>query len=273
MEIVRKKFWMLPLMLLVLLGAGCGKSALYSNISEKQANQMIALLKSRNLPVSKAAGAENMWNVMIGNNSFATGVEILRNHGYPQDSYNDMGKVFQKSGLVSSPTEERARFMYALSESIAETISNIPGIVTARVHIVLPESNPYTESLTPSSASVFIAYRPDANIEDSIRDIKYLVTNSIEGLAYDKVSVALFPAPMTPEANLLDNQQVNVLSIQMNKSSLWTFWIFVAILIFAVAAVTFVMAKILFDYLAVKREEKLRRNEKSDETPPEMPMV
>lgn len=252
---------LLSLLTLVLLSSGCGKSQLYTNVSEKQANEMVALLRARNLSVSKIAGAENTWTLEVANNHFANAVDILNNHGYPKDEFQTMDKVFQKSGLVSSPTEERARFMYALSEDLAETISNINGVVTARVHIVLPEDNPYNETVTPSSAAVFISYRPDSNVEDSIRDIKYLVTNSVEGLSYDKVTVALFPAQIIPEDSLPENQFVNVLSIHMTKASLWSFWLFVGILVFGVAAVSFVLAKILFDYLAVKKEERMKREQ------------
>jgi type III secretion protein J len=170
-----------------------------------------------------------------------------------------MGKIFEKSGLVSSPTEERARFMYALSENLAETISHINGIVTARVNIVLPENNPYTDSVTPSSAAVFVTFRPGINLEDYVRDIKYLVTNSIEGLSYDKVSVALFPAPAAPEEILPENEMINVLSIHMTRSSILGFILLELVLVVAVAGASFVGAKVILDYLAVRKEEKQKK--------------
>jgi type III secretion protein J len=101
--------------------------------------------------------------------------------------------IFKKTGLVSSPLEERVRFMHALSEKLSETISHIHGVVTARVHIILPENDPYSEKLIPPSASVFISYLPHVNVEESVKDIKQLVTNSIEGLSSEKVTMVLFP--------------------------------------------------------------------------------
>lgn len=249
----------LPLVCLLLLVSGCGRLTLYSNLPEKQANEMIALLRERNVSAGKTPGLEGAWNIMVGSANFPTAMAILNNYGYPQDKFDTIGEVFQKSGLVSSPLEERVRYMYALSENLSETISHIAGVVTARVHIVLPENNPYMETTTPASASVFISYRPDSNVEESIRDIKYLVTNSIEGLSYDKVSVALFPAPLSSDEITAKNQLVNVLSIQMTRSSLINFWVFVLIMLFGVAAISFVLAKVLFDYLSIKKEEKMRR--------------
>jgi type III secretion protein J len=49
-----------------------------------------------------------------------------------------MGKVFKREGFVSSPLEERARLVHAMSQEIANTINNIDGVVTARVHLVVP---------------------------------------------------------------------------------------------------------------------------------------
>jgi type III secretion protein J len=256
---IRKKIRALTLGFLLLAGAGCGKSALYSNVSERQANEMISILRTRNMDVGKNAGAENMWSVMVANTDFSNAVEVLNLYGYPRDEFSTLGKVFQKSGLVSSPTEERARFMYAISESIAETISHITGVVTARVNIVLPTTNTFTEAITPSSASVFILYRQGTNIEDAIRDIKNLVTNSIEGLSYDKVSVALFPAPIVNDIVSERNQVINFLGIHMTHSSIWIFILLILIVAVGVAALSFVGAKILYDYMTVKRDEKERR--------------
>jgi len=121
-------------------------------------------------------------------------VRTLNAQGYPRESFDTMGKVFKREGFVSSPLEERARLMHAMSQEIANTIANIDGVVTARVHLVMPERNPLVDKPQPAAASVFIKHRPDKNLSAQTSQIKALVVNSIEGLAYDNVTVALFPA-------------------------------------------------------------------------------
>jgi len=125
-------------------------------------------------------------------------VRTLNAQGYPRESFDSMGKVFKREGFVSSPLEERARLMHAMSQEISNTIANIDGVVTARVHLVVPERNPLLDKPQPAAAAVFIKHRPERDLSGQISQIKALVVNSIEGLAYDNVTVALFPAEGMP---------------------------------------------------------------------------
>jgi len=85
-----------------------------------------------------------------------------------------------------------------MSQEISNTIANIDGVITARVHLVVPERNPLLDKPQPAAAAVFIKHRPERNLSGQISQIKALVVNSIEGLAYDNVTVALFPAEAMP---------------------------------------------------------------------------
>ncbi len=182
----------------VLLLTGCGKIPLFSDLSENEANEMMAILLQREIPCTKTAGKEEKWILQVTQADFSRAVEILKTQGYPKDKFVKIGDVFQKSGLVSSPTEERIRYMYALSQEIAETLMRIDGVMNARVHIVIPDNDPLAEKITPSSAAVFIRYRPGFDLEGLAPQIKSLVTRSIEGLNYDNVSLVLIPATAGP---------------------------------------------------------------------------
>ncbi|MDR2436363.1 MAG: type III secretion inner membrane ring lipoprotein SctJ [Puniceicoccales bacterium] len=210
---------------------GCGKTDLLSNMDESQANDVISILQQANLAAAKKPGVEATWTVTISDaNKFSQAVELLKSKGFPKTNFNNLGKVFQKSGLVSSPLEERARLMYAMAESISETLSKIPGVLTARVHVVLPENDPYAENSIPSSAAVFISYRAESNLEESVREIKYLVTNSIQGLSYDKVSMALFPVTFTSDVQQQERSRLtSVLGISVDQSSAGKLWTLIGV--------------------------------------------
>ena len=82
--------------------------------------------------------------------------------------------------------------MDALSQDLAKTISTIDGVLDARVHVVLPDNDPFSKKSLPSSASVAIRTRWNSDLSDMVPSIKNLVKNSIEGLQHEKIAVTLF---------------------------------------------------------------------------------
>jgi type III secretion protein J len=185
---------------IALLLVGCNRVDLYSNLDEQDANEMQSILLRQGIDCDKTTGKELTCKLQVAKSQLAAAVEILKGQGFPRDKFTDMGTIFKKAGLVSTPQEDRIRFIYALSQEVAETISQIEGVITARVHIVLPENDPLSEYFQPSSASVFIKYRQSMDIQQFIHPIKQMVVNSIEGLNYEKVSVVPFASPVVSAA-------------------------------------------------------------------------
>ena len=177
----------------LVLCAGCDEeTTLYSGLEERQANGVIAALSDAGIRTRKVAGEENTWTVMIGEANFAAAMKELERQGLPRRSYQGVAETFKKTGMVSSPSEERIRFMDALAQDLSRTLSQIEGVVDARVHVVLPENDPFARNAKPSSAAVSIRHRYDVDMADYVPQIKALVKNSIEGLDYNKISVTLF---------------------------------------------------------------------------------
>jgi type III secretion protein J len=152
----------------------------------------MAALLDNGIICHKTPGDEGMWNVMISESRFAEATNLLEQKGLPRRSYQGVAEVFKKTGMVSSPSEERIRFMDALAQDLSRTISGIDGVVDARVHVVLPENDPFAKNALPSSAAVAIRSRWNADISDLVPSIKNLVKNSIEGLKYEKIAVTVF---------------------------------------------------------------------------------
>ena len=176
-----------------LLLAGCDKvTTLHAGLEEQQANLVMAALLDAGITCSKEAGEEGTWNVMVSEQKFAAAVNLLERKGLPRRAHMGIGEVFKKTGMISSPSEERIRFMDALAQDLAKTISMVDGVVDARVHVVLPENDPFARNALPSSAAVAIRSRWDADITDIVPSVKGLVKNAIEGLQYEKIMVTVF---------------------------------------------------------------------------------
>lgn len=174
--------------------AGC-QTELFTNLAESEANQMAALLQRHDLSAAKVKQKDGRDTLTVEKAQFARAVEVLREAGFPRKTFESMGDVFQPSGLVASPMQERARFLWALGQELSRTISDIDGVLTAHVQVVLPNNDLLNRDPTPSSASVFVRYDASSTVDRLVPQIKQLVANSVEGLSYDKVSVVLVPAP------------------------------------------------------------------------------
>ena len=173
--------------------AGCDKeTTLHSGLEERQANLVMATLLDAGIDCHKAPGDEGTWNVTVVESKFADAVNLLEKAGLPRMAHQGIGEVFKKTGMISSPSEERIRFMDALAQDLAKTISGIDGVVDARVHVVLPENDPFARNALPSSAAVAIRSRWDADVTDIVPSVKGLVKNAIEGLQYEKIMVTVF---------------------------------------------------------------------------------
>ena len=192
---MKRKAMMMPLAAALLL-AGCDKEAtLHSGLEEQQANLVMAALLDAGITCRKTPGEEGTWNVLCSEAKFAQAVNLLERQGLPREPRQGIGEVFKKTGMISSPSEERIRFMDALAQDIARTISMIEGVVDARVHVVLPENDPFARNALPSSAAVAIRSRWNADITDLVPSVKALVKNAIEGLQYEKIQVTIFRDP------------------------------------------------------------------------------
>ena len=191
----------LALSMLLLLGA-C-KTELYSSLSETDANAMVAILHRANIDADKQAVKDNLFSVQVEQDQFARAVEILDHAGYPRKQYDSFKEIFSSGGLIPTPFEEKVRFLYGLSEELAHTISLFEGVLETRVHVTLPEeSNSTTTEDSPQEnlgkASVYIKYDPLFDFVPLLPRIKSLVSDSIEGVSYERVEVLALPASTTP---------------------------------------------------------------------------
>ncbi len=192
-------FGWLSTCVVVLALAGCDVP-LYSGLNESEANEIIAALASTRIAARKERIEGGDWQVQVDQGRLGAALEVLRAQGLPHERFASMGDLFAKQGLVSTPAEERMRYIYAVSQELSQTLRSIDGVVSARVHVVVPSNDPLSDRVKPSSAAVFIKHRPDVDLRMMTPAVKDLVAHSIEGLNPDQVSLSLFPSAPAPNA-------------------------------------------------------------------------
>jgi type III secretion protein J len=215
-----KKSMLIGVLFTSLLLSGC-KVELYTGISQKEGNEMLALLQTEGISSDKQPDKDGQVKLLVEQSDVAQAIETLKRKGYPRESFSTLQDVFPKDGLISSPTEERARLNYAKAQEISHTLSEIDGVLVARVHVVLPEGNEgISKKPSPASASVFIKHAADIQLDTYIPQIKQLVNNSIEGLAYDRISVVLVPSADIRQMPLMA-RNTSLFSIEVSEGSKW----------------------------------------------------
>jgi type III secretion protein J len=190
-----------------LLLAGCGGAPLYSDLDEQQANEVTAALQGAGIDADKVPSpSKKGWVVEVGRNNFPRAMRVLHDSGLPRARYASMCEIFKKEGFASSAIEERARYQCSLEQEIAHTLSQIPGVVDARVHIALPERDPLGGDSKVSSASVMIFERPGSDLRNNETAIKVTVKDGVQGLDDPNKVTVKFISMASPVGVALDDK-------------------------------------------------------------------
>lgn len=188
--------------MLVLQACSSGNTVLFNGLNQEEGNEIYSLLLQVGIPAEKGTNKEGTY-ISVPKSMSSDALRILQSKGLPRDKKSSIGEVFKKESMISSPLEERARYLYALSQELEQTLMRMDGVLSARVHIVLPERTNPGEPLSPSSAAVFVKYDPRTSLPAYIPRIRELVFKSIPGIIGDPHTSVSFAA--VPAENLQEN--------------------------------------------------------------------
>lgn len=188
---------LLGLLLLLLSLAACGKKiTLQAGLKDTEANEIVMVLNRSGIEVAKQQAKEGV-TLEVAEQDLSRASSVMNAAGLPRRNLSNLGEVFKKQGMISSPLEERVRYIHGLSEELGYTLQQFDRVVSARVHVVLPERVAPGEPIMPSSAAVFVKYQPPLDEDAAVPRIRNLVSSSIPGLSGDegraKVSVVMIP--------------------------------------------------------------------------------
>lgn len=192
------------LLLAITLQACSSRTVLFTSLEQEEGNEIYAAIVKAGIPAEKSRDKQGI-AISVPENLASDALKILQAQGLPRDKRTTIGEVFKKEGMISSPLEERARYLYALSQEIEKTLMNIDGVLSARVHIVLPERSIPGESLAPSSAAVFVKYENGTSFPAYVGRVRELVFKSIPGIIGDphtSITVAAVPSDARAETGV-----------------------------------------------------------------------
>jgi type III secretion protein J len=173
------------------------QTEVYRGLSQRDANEMVAALVRGGVNAKREQVDANSYRITVEETQLATAVDILKRSGLPKENYASLGEIFPGQGLVVSPYEQRVRMMYAQNQEIAKTISSINGVVSARVHVVIPDLDLRGVPMNKPSASVIVHHRAGLDVGELSSRIRMLVATGVQGLNFRDVTVAFFASDGT----------------------------------------------------------------------------
>jgi len=184
------------------MAAGCSTNILHG-VDERSANEATAALERAGIGAEKLpdegapAGGGATYTIRVAHADGTRAVDLLRALGLPHDRRRGFSETYGQPSLIPTPSEERARYVDALTGEIERTLESADGVVSARVHLVLEENDPLAVDAKPRNAAraaVLLKARPGTTPLGE-GDVQKLVAGSVAGLEPAAVSVVVTAAP------------------------------------------------------------------------------
>ena len=123
-----------------------------------------------------------------------------------------------QGALVPSRAAEHAQYLAGLAGDLERSLLGIDGVLTARVHLQVPEPDPLHDAPgTKATASVLLVHRgPTPPLASDA--IARLVAGGVPGLTTDQVSVTQLPRAVRAEST--ENRLRHVGPLAVSPSSL-----------------------------------------------------
>ncbi|MFY3742819.1 secretion protein [Anaeromyxobacter sp. Red801] len=185
---------------LALALAGCSGEALLHGLDEPQANDVLVALDEGGIAAEKARedGADGGWEVRVAAADASRARRVLAERELPRQRPAGFDAVLAKGSMVPTATEEHAMYLHALSGELARSIEAIDGVVGARVHLGLPQADPFRPGERPAPrAAVLVRCRAAAcaAVRALEPGLRALVAGAADGLDAAAVSVVFAEAP------------------------------------------------------------------------------
>ena len=176
------------LLALVFVLAGCQR-IVATDVSEKDATEIAVALRAQGIPSTKNLTDNKKWAISVDTADWGDATSTMLGAGLPRAEIQGYGELMKKDSMISSPATEKAKLLWAASNELSRSLLDIDGVISARVHLVVPDKDPFREKPRASSASVLIKHSVEikpAELENAVRSF---VSRSAEGLTPEAVSI------------------------------------------------------------------------------------
>lgn len=161
-------------------------TTLYTKLSDKDAGEIIAKLREKNVPYQLQGNAIEVPSSQVHEVRLA-----LAGEGLPAGGTVGFQELFSGTGnWTATDFERKLNYQRGLEGELSRTIEAIEGVEKARVHIVIPKESLFIEDEQATTASVLLTMDALSKLEvPQVRTIQHLVAKAVPRLGQDNVFV------------------------------------------------------------------------------------
>jgi flagellar M-ring protein FliF len=173
---------------LTLRGGGAGHfSLLYADLDSREAGQIAAALDSAHIAHEEPGAGDR---IMVPANEVAHARMLLAKDGLP--SGGSIGyEIFDRGdAMTASDFQQQINQTRALEGELARSIRMLNGVRGARVHLVLPQHQPFAREQQSAQASVMLTMAGAARLDpQAVQAVLNLVAAAVPGLKPQGIAV------------------------------------------------------------------------------------
>ncbi|MEQ4693630.1 type III secretion system inner membrane ring lipoprotein SctJ [Providencia manganoxydans] len=173
---------------------GCDNQLLLSHLSQRQSNEVLAVLQEHGVEASRKQDNKQGDSIKVAPQDFVIAVDLLRQYNLPSKEPIEIIQAFPGDSLVASPQAERTRLLSLIEQRLEQSLLTIPDVVNARVHVSYP-LNGNTPTKQVQKISSLVTYSGNEEPKLMMNKIKLFLTSSFAETNYDNVSVVIVSRP------------------------------------------------------------------------------
>lgn len=119
---------------------GCQEQILH-DLTEYEANKVVGRLSESDISPSKVLQADGRWAVSVSKQKVVKALAVVDSSRILATRLN-APTASTKSGLIPNRHEQWYLYVQSIAQSLEQSLRAIPGVLEARVHLNMPESDP-----------------------------------------------------------------------------------------------------------------------------------
>jgi flagellar M-ring protein FliF len=163
------------------------KALLFSDVEMAEASEITAKLDGAKIPYELRGDGTA---IFVPRSKVMSARLMLSEDGLP--SRGSVGyEIFDKQdALGATQFQQTINRLRALEGELARTIASIDGVERARVHLVMPERQLFSQDKQAPSASIVLTVKGGQLSQGQVRAVRNLVASAVPGLSVNRVTIA-----------------------------------------------------------------------------------